>query len=491
MSEPSVLTPPLTPSAGLAETLAQLDPSRDELERWYALMHLGRILDDKAPNYLKQNLGWSYHAPAAGHDGIQIALGVTFRQSHDYLFPYYRDLSTCLAAGLSAEEILLNGMSKRDDVASGGRHMSNHFAKPAIHIQNVSSSVANHAQHAAGLARAVKTYGSDAIVFCSLGESSTSEGYFYEAVNGASREQLPVVFVVQDNGYGISVPKSDQTANRFASDNFSGFLNVSILHCDGTDLFDSLRAMREAVAFASSGAGCALVHAQCVRIHSHSNSDRHELYRSPEELAAALAGDPLPRLRSALIEGGAFSEAEIVALEDANRKIYEDSADRARNAPNPDPASILDFVSPTPWTPAGDGLAALATTPDTVEGQPAPEMSLIQALNGTLKELFRENPDTFIWGQDVAYKEKGGIFNVTKGMQAEFGPRRVFNGPIAEDFILGTADGFSRFDDKIRVVVEGAEFADYFWPAAEQMVEMSHEYWRTNGQFTPNVTVRL
>ena len=206
--------------------------NREELARWYGLMHLARLLDDKAPNYLKQSLGWSYHAPCAGHDGIQIALGVTFRPGHDYLFPYYRDLATCLAAGLSAEEILLNGMSKRDDVASGGRHMSNHFAKPAIHVQNVSSAVANHVQHAAGLARAVKTYGSDAVVYCSLGESSTSEGYFYEAVNGASREKLPVIFVVQDNGYGISVPKSDQTANRFASDNFSGFRNLEILHCD-------------------------------------------------------------------------------------------------------------------------------------------------------------------------------------------------------------------------------------------------------------------
>jgi 2-oxoisovalerate dehydrogenase E1 component len=454
-------------------------------------MHLGRILDDKAPNYLKQGLGWSYHAPCAGHDAIQVALGVTFRPNVDYLFPYYRDLTTCVAAGLTADEILLNGMSKRADVASGGRHMSNHFAKPSIHVQNVSSCVSNHAQHATGLGRAVKTYGADAVVFCSLGESSTSEGYFYEAVNGASREQLPVVFVVQDNGYGIAVPKSDQTANRFASDNFSGFLNVKIVHCDGKDLFDSLRAMREAVAYAKSGAGCALVHAECVRIGSHSNSDRHELYRSPEELAAARAQDPLPRLRRTLVEGGAFSEDEIAEIEASNARLYDDAADRCRKAPDPDPASIFDYVAPEPWVPPGDGLASVPVTPETVDGASAPELTLIQSLNGTLKEMFRENPDTYIWGQDVAYKEKGGIFNVTKGMQQEFGPRRVFNGPIAEDFILGTADGFSRFSEKIRVVVEGAEFADYFWPAAEQMVEMSHEYWRTNGQFVPNVTVRI
>jgi 2-oxoisovalerate dehydrogenase E1 component len=489
MAEPGVLSAPVALPAAAA--LAAVAPTRDELRRWYALMHLARILDDKAPNYLKQGLGWSYHAPSAGHDGIQVALGVTFRPNVDYLFPYYRDLTTCVAAGLSADEILLNGMSKKADVASGGRHMSNHFAKPAIHVQNVSSCVSNHAQHATGLGRAIRTYGADSVVFCSQGESSTSEGYFYEAVNGASREKLPVVFVVQDNGYGISVPKSDQTANLYASDNFSGFLNVKIVHCDGKDLFDSLRAMREAVLYVKSGAGCALVHAECVRINSHSNSDRHELYRTPEELAAAKALDPLPRLRRTLVEGGAFTEDEIAEIEASNVRLYDDAADRCRKAPDPDPASIFDFVSPEPWVPAGDGLASVARTPEAVDGTAAPELTLIQALNLTLKEMFRENPDTYIWGQDVAYKEKGGIFNVTKGMQQEFGVKRVFNGPIAEDFILGTADGFSRFSDKIRVVVEGAEFADYFWPAAEQMVEMSHEYWRTNGQFVPNVTVRI
>jgi 2-oxoisovalerate dehydrogenase E1 component len=485
MAEPGVLSVPVALPAAALEAVA---PTRDELRRWYALMHLGRILDDKAPNYLKQGLGWSYHAPCAGHDGIQVALGVTFRPNVDYLFPYYRDLTTCVAAGLSADEILLNGMSKKADVASGGRHMSNHFAKPAIHVQNVSSCVSNHAQHATGLGRAVKTYRSPAVVYCSVGESSTSEGYFYEAVNGASREKLPVVFVVQDNGYGISVPKSDQTANRFASDNFAGFLNVKIVHCDGKDLFDSLRAMREAVAYVTSGAGCALVHAECVRIGSHSNSDRQELYRSPEELAAAKALDPLARLRRTLVEGGAFSEEEVEEIEGANVRLYDDAADRCRKAPDPDPASIFDHVVPEAWAPVGDGLAAVPITP---EADGAPELTLIQALNGTLKEMFRENPDTYLWGQDVANRDKGGIFNVSKGMQQEFGAARVFNGPIAEDFILGTADGFSRFAEKIRVVVEGAEFADYFWPAAEQMVEMSHEYWRTNGQFVPNVTVRI
>ena len=456
--------------------------SREELKKWYALMHLARVLDDRAPNYLKQGLGWSYHAPCAGHDAIQLALGMTFRPGRDYLFPYYRDLATCVAAGLTPEEILLNGMSKATDVASGGRHMSNHFAKPEIGIQNVSSCVSNHAQHAAGLARAIKTYGKDALVFCSVGESSTSEGYFFEAVNGASREKLPVVFVVQDNGYGISVPKHDQTANEYASDNFRGIANVKVIPCDGLDVFDSFRAMREAVAFVRSGAGCAIVHAVCVRIHSHSNSDRQELYRTPEELAAAQAADPLPRFRRAVAESG-VTEAELAAIEAQNLANYEESADRAKAAPDPKPESIFEFVSPEPWTPSNwpEGLPDGSGDPHT----------LVQAINQTLKEEFRHNPHTYIWGQDVAYRDKGGVFNVTKGMQQEFGPARVFNGPIAEDFITGTADGFSRLSDDIRVVVEGAEFADYFWPAAEQMVELSHESWRTRGKYVPNITIRI
>jgi 2-oxoisovalerate dehydrogenase E1 component len=473
----------LTPQDATEVAPTTAGVSREELKKWYALMHLARVLDDRAPNYLKQGLGWSYHAPCAGHDAIQLALGMTFRPGRDYLFPYYRDLTTCVAAGLTAEEILLNGMSKATDVASGGRHMSNHFAKPEIGIQNVSSCVSNHAQHAAGLGRAIKTYGRDSIVFCSVGESSTSEGYFFEAVNGASREKLPVVFVVQDNGFGISVPKSDQTANELASDNFAGLKNVRIIHCDGLDVFDSFRAMREAVEFVRSGAGCAIVHATVVRIHSHSNSDRHELYRTPEELAAARAADPLPRFRSALIESGSVTEAELSAIEKQNLDDYEEATDRAKAAPDPEPASIFEYVSPEPWVSERwpEGL------PDG-SGEP---LTLVQSINQTLKEEFRHNPHTYIWGQDVAYREKGGVFNVTKGMQKEFGPQRVFNGPIAEDFITGTADGFSRLSPEIRVVAEGAEFADYFWPAAEQMVEMSHEYWRTRGKFVPNVTIRI
>lgn len=482
MDTPTLVRAALNALVGEPEEEPSGGPGPRELMHWYGLMHMGRVLDDKAPNYLKQALGWSYHAPCAGHDGIQLALGLTFRAGQDYLFPYYRDLTTCLAAGLTPLEIILNGISKRDDPASGGRHMSNHFGKPEIGIQNVSSLTGNHAQHATGLGRAVKHYGRDAIVFSSQGESSLSEGYCFEAIVGADRERLPVVFVVQDNGYGISVPKKDQAANEFLCDNFSGLPNLRIIRCDGLDVLDSLRALGEAVAHVRTGAGPAMVYAVCVRIHSHSNSDRHEWYRDEEERAAARAQDPLPRFRAYCLEHG-VSELELGALETENLQRYNAASEAAIQAPDPSPESIHDHVLPEPWTSERfpDGLHDEAGTP----------VSLLQALNQTLKEEFRHNPDTFIWGQDMANKEKGGIFNVSKGMQPEFGEARVFNAPIAEDFIIGTANGFSRLDDRIRVVVEGAEFADYIWPAAEQIVECSHDYWRSNGKFCPNVTIRL
>src|ERR1035437_715996 len=219
---------------------------KETLRKWLYLMVLGRVIDDKAPNYLKQALGWSYHAPYAGHDGIQLAIGQVFDRKTDHLFPYYRDMLTVISAGLTAEEIILNGLSKATDIASGGRHMSNHFGKPAWNIHNVSSATGNHTLHAVGVARAIKYYKGDGVAISSQGESSVSEGYVYEAINGASNEELPVIFVIQDNGYAISVPKKDQTATRKVADNFIGFKNLRIIYCNGKDVFDSMNAMVEA-----------------------------------------------------------------------------------------------------------------------------------------------------------------------------------------------------------------------------------------------------
>ncbi len=456
---------------------------KETLEKWFKIMTLARILDDRAPNYLKQAIGWSYHAPAAGHDAIQLAIGQVFDKEHDHLYPYYRDLVTAVSAGLTAEEIILNGISKATDPASGGRHMSNHFAKPEWNIHNTSSCTGNHAQHATGTGRAMKKYDWDGIVISSKGESSVSEGYVYEAINGASTEKLPVLFVFQDNGYGISVPKSDQTANRKVADNFSGFKNLKIYHCNGKDVFDSMNTMFEAKEHIKETGTPAIVQANCVRIHSHSNSDRHDLYRDDYELNYVQEYDPVAKYRRLLLRYNRFTEEELTRIEDESREIVKAAHKAAMKAPDPDPGSIFDFVLPKAYKSE--------KYPDGLHDHNGESIKLIQALNETLKDEFRKNSDTYLWGQDIAHKDKGGIFNVSKGMQQEFGKERVFNAPIAEDFIMGTANGMSRFNDKIRVIVEGAEFADYFWPAMEQLVDTSHDYWRSNGKFSPNIIVRL
>ncbi|MBN2167514.1 MAG: 2-oxoisovalerate dehydrogenase [Marinilabiliaceae bacterium] len=457
---------------------------KETLLKWYYLLNLGRSLDDRAPNYLKQAIGWSYHAPAAGHDGIQLAIGQVFKKNKDHLFPYYRDLQTCVSAGLTAEEIIYNGISRDTDVAGGGRHMSNHFAKPEWNIHNVSSCTGNHTLHAAGLGRAIKTYKEkDAVVISSQGESSVSEGYVYEAVNGASNEQLPVIFVFQDNGYGISVPKKDQTANRKVAKNFESFKNLRVIYCNGKDVFDSMNAMTEAVKWAKEEQKPVVVHANCVRIHSHSNSDRHELYRDDNELSYVREYDPLAKYKRLLLRYNRATEEELEAIDNQIAEEVKAAHKNGLAAPQPSPDSIYDYVIP----PAYES----EKYPEGVHNQKGESIKFIQALNETLKAEFRHNPDTFLWGQDVANKDKGGIFNVSKGMQQEFGKHRVFNGPIAEDYILGTANGMSRYKKDMRIVVEGAEFADYFWPAMEQFVETSHEYWRTKGQYSPNITVRL
>lgn len=448
---------------------------------WYKLQLMGRKLDEKAALYLKMAKGWSYHAPFAGHDGIQLALGQVFRESKDYLFPYYRDFMTSLSAGLTPVEIILNGLSKDTDVAGGGRHMSNHFAKPEINVQNVSSCTGNHSLHAAGLGRAIKKYDGDEIVFYSGGESACAEGYFYEAIAAADLDKAPVVFVIQNNKFGISVPLEQVASNLVVSDNFKGFPNTKIIECDGRDAFDSHRALQEAIDYINAGKGPAIVHAECDRVGSHSNSDKQDNYRPEDEIEGAVLRDPLMQFRYRLIEKKYLTQEELEEIEGGIKQQIFDAADEAEAAPDADGKSWPEFIIPPAFAgPDADTEYPLDSSAENV--------NLIEGINRTLKQEFRSNPNTFMWGQDIG---KGGVFNVVKGMPEEFGRERVFNAAIAEDMIVGTANGFSRYRDDIRVVIEGAEFADYFWPAMEQFIELTHEYWRTRGQNSPNVTLRL
>lgn len=463
------------------EVLKASKTDTSQLLGWYRLLLISRKIDEKAMIYIRRGMGWSYHARCTGHEGIQVALGQCFRPKRDFLFPYYRDTATVIAAGLTPYELVLNGLSRADDVASGGRHMSNHFAKPSINIQNVSSCTGNHTLHAVGVGRAIKYYGQEAIAFASVGDSSMSEGYCYEAINGATREKLPVVFVIQNNGYGISVPLSEQTANKIVSDNFKGFKNLGIFCCDGTDFKDSFAKMTEAIAFVKLKGCPAIVHAECVRIGAHSNSDAHDLYRDEEELRRAQEQDPLLKLKSEMAKAK-ISKSALDKIESEVEALIEEACAMAEKEELPAPESVEKFVFAKEYIPK-------KAEEDYVAGENTEKLR--EAINRTLMEEFEKNENTFLWGQDCASKKKGGVFNVTKGLLDKFGNRRIFNAPIAEDYIVGTANGMSRYNKDIRIVIEAAQFADYVWPAMEQVVEMGHEYWRTNGQFSPNVVLRL
>ncbi|MCP4499296.1 MAG: 2-oxoisovalerate dehydrogenase [Deltaproteobacteria bacterium] len=452
---------------------------------WYRLLFLTRELDDRASVYIRRGMGWSFHARCSGQEGIQIALGMAFRRNKDFLFPYYRDTGTVLGAGMDPKDLFLNGLSCAEDPCSGGRHMSNHFGDPKVGIQNVSSCTGNHTLHAAGVARAIKAYDDDGVAFSSQGESSASEGYVFEAINGAAREKLPVVFVIQNNGYGISVPTNQATGNwNDVGQNFSGLKNLKVITCDGTDIFDSVRGMNEAVAHVNAKKGPVVISAQCVRMGAHSNSDAQNLYRNDEEVAEAGLSDPVKRMRAHMVSAKVLDDKKLETLEAEVHEQLDVAASYAESAAKPTPQSNELFVTPPAFDPVTGGADTALPTGDATE-------KLREAVNRTLKEEFRKNEHTFLWGQDVASKDKGGVFNLTKGMLQEFGSTRVFNGPIAEDFIVGTANGLCRYRKDIRVVIEAAQFADYVWPAMEQIVECSHDYWRSNGQYSPNITCRL
>jgi 2-oxoisovalerate dehydrogenase E1 component len=254
------------------------------------------------------------------------------------------------------------------------------------------------------------------------------------------------------------------------------------LHCNGKDVFDSMNAMIEAKRIALEESRPVIIQANCVRIRSHSNSDDHLLYRSESERNYVEQYDPLAKFRRMLIRYNRFTEQEILAIEEEVKLELKAAHKAAMQAPNPDPKSIYDFVLPN---------LILRKSFRMVHHEQADKEKADNCFKSDIKGGIQTNPDTFMWGQDMANKDKGGIFNVSKGLQQEFGPKRVFNAPIAEDFIVGTANGMSRFNEKIRIVIEGAEFADYFWPAMEQYVECSHDYWRSNGKFAPNITIRL
>jgi 2-oxoisovalerate dehydrogenase E1 component len=480
--------------------------ARDQLLRAYRTMVLSRKLDDKEIQLKNQSLIF-FQISGAGHEAILVAAGLTLRPGYDWFLPYYRDRALCLTVGMTPLEMLLSAVGAKDDPSSGGRQMPSHWGHKGLHIVSGSSPTGTQALHAIGVAEAGRYYGrisaipdreslfqSDEVVYLSIGEGATSEGEFWEALNAACLERLPVVCVVEDNGYAISVPVEAQTAGGDISKLVSSFPGLFVQSIDGTDFLASYGAMQSAVAYARARRGPALVHAKVIRHYSHSLSDDERLYKTPEERAIEAKRDPILRMLEFLRKEDLASQSELDALvKDVEREVNE-AADRAIGAEKPSRDTVqLYLYSPT-IDPTSETFASNA--------EPVPDAkpeTMVAAINRTLHDEMAREPRVVIFGEDVAdcsreaalscVSGKGGVFKVTHGLQRTFGGTRVFNSPLAEAAIVGRAIGMAVRG--IKPVVE-IQFFDYIWPAMMQIRdELTMLRYRSNNTFACPMVIRV
>jgi 2-oxoisovalerate dehydrogenase E1 component len=478
--------------------------SRDELLKFYRTMLLSRRIDDKEIQLKNQSLIF-FQISGAGHEAIMTAAGLTLRPAHDWFYPYYRDRALCLMLGMTPYEMFLSGVGAKDDPNSGGRQMPSHWGHKALNIVSQSSPTGTQCLQAVGCAEAGMLYEriadipergrkfeQDEIVYVSVGDGTTSEGEFWESLSTACVRKLPVVFVVEDNGYAISVPVEVQTPGGSISALVDRWPGLKVVRCDGTDFFESYEAMRTGVAWARARKGPALVHAQCIRPYSHSLSDDEKLYKTPGERADEAKRDPITKFAALLKDAGLTTDADLAAIaKDVDREIGE-AADAALKAPKPgkDTAGLWVYspdVDPT--SAAFDAAAAPEGKPDT----------MVAAINRTLKDEMRRNARIVVFGEDVAdathvnnlgeVQGKGGVFKVTHGLQRAFGSDRVFNSPLAEANIIGRAAGMATRG--IKPVVE-VQFLDYIWPAMMQLRnEVSMMRYRSSNNFSCPMVIRV
>ena len=490
--------------------------TRDQLVASYRLMCLSRRTDDREI-LLKRQQKIFFQISGAGHEALLVAAGLALKPGYDWFFPYYRDRALCLTLGSTVEEMLLQAVGSSEDPSSGGRQMPCHWGNPRLNIVSASSVTATQCLHAIGCAEAGRYYArhpeaaavpadahdyrnfkdvrfhGDEVVYLSIGEGSTSQGEFWESLNTASNQKLPVLYVVEDNGYAISTPVEVNTPGGSISRLVANFPNFHFAEVDGCDLIASYAAMREAVAWCRSGRGPAFVHGHVVRPYSHALSDDERLYRSVEEIAADAARDPLPRFQRYLLREGILDAAAIEALEREVEEEVQAAAERALGAPIPAVSSILCHVYSEDLDPCA---TALQTTP-AIGG---PEKGMADLINACLHDEMRRDPRIVVYGEDVAdasreeplqageLKGKGGVFKLTAGLQVEFGSDRVFNSPLAEANIVGRALGYGVRG--MKPVVE-IQFFDYIWPALHQMRnELSNLRWRSDGTFSAPCVIR-
>jgi 2-oxoisovalerate dehydrogenase E1 component len=503
IAAPSSLPGGATTDRTYGDAGAEADLSRDELLAAYRLMLLSRRLDDKEIQ-LKNQSQIFFQVSGAGHEAILVAAGRQLRAREDWAFPYYRDRAFCLALGVTPYEMLLQGVGSKDDPASGGRQMPSHWGSRRLNIVSGSSPTGTQCLHGVGCAEATRRYETVAglppaadrhypgeITYVSIGEGATSEGEFWETLNTASQEKLPLVILVEDNGWAISVPVAEQTPGGDVSRLLHGFPDLFIQKVDGCDYVASHRAMQQAIAYARARRGPALVHATVIRPYSHSLSDDEKLYKTPEERAREAERDPIPLLARRLQQAGHATPESLAAIaSDVDREIAE-AADRALVAAKPDPRTATLYVYSPNVDPAGP---AFEREPSTV-GRPD---TMVAAINQTLKDEMARTPHMLVFGEDVAdcptdalpqVAGKGGVFKVTHGLQRAYGRERVYNSPLAEANIVGRALGLSVRGFKPVVEIQ---FFDYIWPAMMQIRdEVTMLRYRSNNAFACPMVIRV
>jgi 2-oxoisovalerate dehydrogenase E1 component len=503
--------------------------TRQQLIDAYRIMYTSRRVDDREI-LLKRQQKIFFQISGAGHEAIGAAAGFCLKAGYDWFYPYYRDRALVLALGATPYEMLLQGVGAADDPSSGGRQMPSHWAFNRLHIVTQSSPTGTQILQAVGCAEAgvylrnhptatQKATGdyrefkdvrfqSDEVTYVSLGDGTTSEGEFWEALNTAANKKLPIVFVVEDNEYAISVPIEVQTAGGNISRLVSGFPNFHFEEVDGTDPVVSYAAMKRAVAHCRAGKGPAFVHAHVIRPYSHSLSDDERLYRPDVERQRDAARDPITCMQMFLIREGILDEKGINNLEKQVEDEMQAAVDRALEAKFPTPETITNYIYSPDLDPTSRQFEAeplfpqLAETP--ADGKKTPAQlpkTMAELINATLRDEMKRDERIVIFGEDVAdasredylkkklVKGKGGVFKLTAGLQMAFGSDRVFNSPIAEANIVGRATGMATRG--IKPVVE-IQFFDYIWPAMMQLRdELPVIRWRSNNAFSAPLVIRV
>ena len=511
---------------GLREELLNGALSPQAMIDIYRLMYISRRIDDREILLKRQNKIF-FQVSGAGHEALQVGAALALRPGYDWFLPYYRDRALCLALGISPTDMFLQAVGAGTDPQSGGRQMPCHWSSKPLHVVSTSSSTATQMLHAIGCAEAGRYYSAhpeaanktqgdyrqfedvefhgDEVVLACIGEGSTSEGEFWEALNTASNQKLPVIFMIEDNGYAISVPVEVNTPGGNISRLVANFPNFHFQEIDGTDVEVSLRAFQEAARWCRAGNGPAFVHGHCIRPYSHSLSDDDKLYRSTAERESDAMRDPIHRMQIRLLRENIVTTDQITDLEHKWDQEVINAADMALAAPLPPIDSItkhvyseqLDITNP----PFADEHAAEAGTAagKSKSSQGTAPRTMADLINACLHDEMRRDERIVVYGEDVAdasregvlgeAKGKGGVFKLTAGLQAEFGSERVFNSPLAEANIVGRAVGYAVRGMKPIVEIQ---FFDYIWPAVHQIRnELALMRWRSNGAWASPVVIRV